>query len=540
MEETISRVGAGIVTIILAVVINYFLLPAWTIGAVNVWLFFFLVLSIGVLLFGIAELIFCDGDFIATTTSLIALLTLVVALGIGGLTSSHMFNASNYHNIVDIEDANFEDDIPKVTDDIPVVIVDVYTAQKLGDRTVGNIANPSWYEVDNEYNLIKYKGGFYRISELNYSGFWQYLQAKNDGIPGYVLVNVETQEAEYVELEEPIKYSPSACFSYDLKRHLRGQYLGYIFGTSFFEIDEEGNPYYITSVQTPTIGLFGGKKENSFIITNASTGTSKEYKTEDLPEWVDHAYDLEYLMRVINDNQIYVNGWFNSFMGQTGVNITSYQYRGNGFAGYNTAITSDGNIVFYTGVTPASNVESNIGFILANPRTGKISYYDCAGAEEESAQQAAESLVQNLGYTATFPTILNVDGAETYFMLLKDKAGLVQRYALCNIKDYAKVVQAEEFDTALTLYKEEIGIKTPEISDETEIQNAEGIIQELYQAEIDGCTFYYFKIEGNNNLYMSSIKNSNKQVLLKIGTKVTIEYINSSEEGVFIVKKIQF
>ena len=100
----------------------------------------------------------------------------------------------------------------------------------------------------------------------------------------------------------------------------------------------------------------------------------------------------------------------------------------------------------------ANNAETNIGFVLANPRTGEVCYYYCPGAEETSAMSAAEGLVQNLGYVSTFPTILNVDGEETYFMLLKDNAGLVQRYALCNIKNYAKVVEAETFEKALTLY----------------------------------------------------------------------------------------
>ena len=135
---------------------------------------------------------------------------------------------------------------------------------------------------------------------------------------------------------------------------------------------------------------------------------------------------------------------------------------------------------------------------------------------------------------------MNVDGEETYFMLLKDNAGLVQRYALCNIENYAKVVQAETFEEALRLYKEKIGTKTLEELEKEEKLEASGLIKNLYQAQIDGCTFYYFTIEGSNNLYMSSIKNSNKQVLLKEGTNVTIQYIASSEDGVFLVQKIQF
>lgn len=449
-----------------------------------------------------------------------------------------MFNAKKYHSMIMIEEGNFEQDIPKFTDETQIPIVDVGTAQKVGDRTVGSIKNAAWYEVDDEYNLIKYQGKYYRISELNYGGFFKYTKAKKEGIPGYVLVDCSNQEAKYVELREPIKYSPSGHFSSLLKRHLRGQYPSYMFGKSFFEIDEQGNPYYITSVQTATIGLFGGKKEESFIITNASTGESKEYKVEELPEWVDHAYDLSYLMEVIDNNQKYVNGYWNSVFAKTGVNATAYQYRDNdtGYVGYNTTITSNGDIEFYTGVTPVSDAQSNVGFILANPRNGKVKYYTCAGAEESSAQEAAESLVQNFGYIAAFPTMLNIDGTESYMMLLKDKAGLVQRYALCDVKDHTKVVQAEKFEDAVSLYKEKIG---SQVSTE-EAFRKEGEITSLYQAQVDGCTYYYFMINEEKNLYMSSIKNSNRQVMLAVGTKVSVEYVPSSEEGVFIVKSIEF
>ena len=210
------------------------------------------------------------------------------------------------------------------------------------------------------------------------------------------------------------------------------------------------------------------------------------------------------------------------------------------FAGYNTVITANGDIVFYTGLTPASNSESNVGFILANPRTGTITRYTCSGAEEKSAQDSAESLVQDLKYEATFPTVLNVDGKETYFMLLKDKAGLVQRYALCNVENYTKVVQAETIEEVLRLYRQKLGNGSGTTVDDDYLQKAEGIIQNLYQAQLDGCTYYYFTIEGSTNLYMSSIKNSNKQVMLEKGTKVYIEYVVTAEEGVFEVYKIQF
>ena len=539
------RIIGLVITVLVGMGINYLALPAWNLRNPSLWSFLIVISIIGAIIECVIESSSKNSKkkvkhkYIGTQATLIVAGTLFVILLLGFVTSWPMFSASKYQAMTDIKEGNFEQDINQVDNVSNISIVDMETAEHLGDRTIGSIKNSAWYEVDNEYNLIKYNGELYRISSLNYGGFFKYNKANKTGIPGYVLVNTSTQEAKFIELTAPIKYSPSAYWSYDLKRHLRNEYPRYIFGKSFFEIDEEGTPYYITAVVNPTIGMFGGQKEETFIITNATSGECKEYTSDQLPEWVDHAYSLDYLMRITENNLTYINGFWNSIFSQTNVLNTTYFYRNMeiGFEGYNTAITSNGEIVFYTGLTPASNAESNVGFILANPKTGEVIRYTCSGAEESSAQASAESLVQDLRYVATFPTILNVNGEETYFMLLKDKAGLVQRYALCNVKNYTKVVQAETLKDAVNLYLEKLGVEN---NQNKEVQNISGKITELYNAEIEGNTYYYFKIENSDNLYMSSIQNSNKQVLLKIGTKINIDYVTTSEMGVCLVQNIVF
>lgn len=545
-KNIIWRCIALVVTFLLGLLFNWLMLPAWNFRNPGLWGFLIMMVAIGALFQWIVDFIVCydsDIEFLGIKIGGIALCVFVLILAIGALTSWQLFSARKYQQIVTIEEGIFDEDINHVDNVNNISIVDLGTAERLGDRTIGSIPNSSWYEVDNEYDLINYQGEQYRISPLNYGGLFKFNKAKYDGIPGYVLVNTLTQEARYVQLEKGIKYSPSAYWSFDLKRHIRGQYPNDRLGKFQFEIDEAGTPYWVTPVRTATVGMFGCIKETSFIITNACTGESQKYRTEELPGWVDHAYSLEYLMRAAKYNLSYVNGIWNSWFAKTGVMKTSYEYRHNGgedevpFAGYNTTITSNGDIVYYAGLTPASNAETNVGFLLLNPRTGVIKRYNCSGAEESSAQAAAESLVQDLKYEATFPTMLNVEGEETYFMLLKDKAGLVQRYALCNVENYTKVVQAQTLEEAVNQYLIKLGQETVQ---ESQKQSAQGQISELYEAQIDGCTFYYFKIEGSTNLYMSSIKNSNKQVMLKVGTEVSIEYVPSTEDGVFIVQKISF
>ena len=541
---------ALIPTVIIGLLINYLALPAINLQSYG-FLSFVLVMLVTYLVFCVIFSINSEGDevfsFFDYVISGITIFVLVAIL-LCSFISSELFHWKEYQGMIEIEqhdEADFASDVASSTNIANLAVVDVETARNVGDRTLANIPNPSWYEIDSEYNLILYQGKQYRISPVNYGGIFKYFSASSTGLPGYVLVDAVKQEAQLVQLEEPIRYSPSALFEYNLKRHLRNQYPSAIFGKSFFEIDEQGNPYWITSVQNPHIGPLGGMMEDSFIITDACTGESTEYTVENLPEWVDHAFDLDYLMRLVEYNYSLVRGLFN--FSNTDVYHTSYQYRSNSeedgyFAGYNTTLSKDG-IVFFSGVTPANNSESIIGFILANPRTGVVKFYSSIGAEESSAQAAVEGLVSDLKYTATYPTIINVEGKSTYFMTLKDGAGLIQRFALCNVANYSIAVQAPTVEEALALYLDRIGvsIETPEETQEVEKETytTSGVISFLSQVAVDGTTYYYFQLEGDNNLYLSSIKLNPNQVFMTVSSNVSIEYQETETEAVYLVTNIE-
>ena len=90
----------------------------------------------------------------------------------------------------------------------------------------------------------------------------------------------------------------------------------------------------------------------------------------------------------------------------------------------------------YTGVTSVTSDQSNIGFILTNQRTKETRFYPCAGATETSAKSSAQSQVQQMRYSATFPLLLNIADQPTYFMALKGEDGLVKMYAMVNVQQY--------------------------------------------------------------------------------------------------------
>ena len=562
VSSVVSRVIAGIITIIFAVFLNWLCLPAWNIRSGGFWWYWIIVGIFALISFVIAECFIADDDFFIPTIIIAIVVAVMIVVGIiGAIASSKMVNAVKYSNLIEIEEGNFEDEIQSIStveEAKAFPLLDVQTAQKLGSRSLSEIDKVSQFEVNDEYNLISYGDKQYRVSPLEYTSIFKAMN--NESIPGYVLVDSETQESHLVELDNEIKYAPSDIFSQDLTRLLRNKYPSYIFDKYQFDIDDNGEAYYIAPVLKPTIGFFGGKIVQSFVIVNANSGECEEYSPEDLPEWVDHAYSLDYLMGLAESYYRYKGGFWNTVFSKTNVKEISYAFKGsnvneddeddeNEFVGYNSILTKDG-VQFFTCVVSVSNDESALGFILANSKTGKITYYDCAGAEESTAQLQAESLYQNYGYKSSYPLMVSVDGVPTYVISLKDKSKINKAYVMINVENYTLSASGETLEDALLQYREKIfgeeGLNPEDLTGETseevetEIRTTTGTITELYQATQNGTTQFFFVLEGDENLYISSISNNSRQVQMSVGSNVSIEYYMSpNEELVGIVSKIE-
>ena len=547
------RTANVVLLVISAIVVGllwYAFLPALTLRSPG---FLLMLLIIGVLL----TLSFIDFEneefgFPSAAFGVVSIVILLIII-IGFITTWKIFHVEQYREIVTVtKESSFKQDFPKVeSDGTNIAYVDLNTARKLGDRSIGNIPHASWYEVNQEYNLIKYKGEYYRVSPLEYAGLMKWHRAKYDGIPGYVLVNAKTQATQFVEVDGGYFYSPSAKWGKDLTRHLRSQYPNTIFGNSYFEIDEEGHPYWITGVNKPTIGLFGGYKETSFIITDAVSGKSQLYALNDLPNWVDHAFGLDYLMQNIHNYYDLVNGVFN--FSKTDVYRTSFDYRstsdedGEPFAGYNSFVDSNGNVCFYVGLTPANKAESNTGFLTVNTRTGEVKEYrydTSGGIEEGTAIERAESEVQNFKYVSTFPMLINVADEPTYLMILKGNDGLIKQYALAIVSTESSVIVTDNsLDGAILKYKDALNkagvideVVELETVPETETETITGKITEKYEITVDGTTHYLYQIDNKTKLYDANIKTGYSQAAYAVGDKVTISFISSEEEVVSVTE----
>ena len=182
----------------------------------------------------------------------------------------------------------------------------------------------------------------------------------------------------------------------------------------------------------------------------------------------------------------------------------------------------------YTGITSASSDQSNIGFILSNQRTKETTYYPAPGAIESSAQRSAEGIVQDLGYQATFPLLLNIGGQPTYFMSLKDGSQLVKMYAMVNVSQYQIVAQGStvaacESDYIAKLQQQGIAVTSDTAQDILEKTTVEGTVAEIRTAVLGGDSWYYVRLDGSETFYAMAASADRNVVVLNVGDQVSIQ-----------------
>ena len=446
---------------------------------------------------------------------------------VGALASLSVFpgNAAKYASVLETQDADFAQDIQQV-DYSEIPIIDRDSAALLGNRAMGNIPEyVSQFEIAGTYSQINYQGTPVRVSPLGYADLFKWLTNRAEGIPAYALVDMTTQDAQIVKLgDRAIFYSRSEPLARNIDRYVQLKYPFYMFDEKSFEIDEDGQPWWICPVQTRTIGLFGGTTIERVVMVNATTGECTDLAIDDVPQWVDRAYPAELLIQQYNWSGKYQDGWLNSWLGQKNVVQTTPGTDGN--VGYNY-IAKDDDVWVYTGVTSATADNSIVGFVLVNQRTAESHYYPVAGATEESAMQSAEGAVQNLRYSATFPILINVSEQPTYFMALKDNAGTVKKFAMVDIQHYQNVATGDTVAETQKSYQAMLATSGTLSGDAAEANTQEqtGAIRSMTQAVLDGNSHFYVTLEGVEGIYDFALPAQLGIVGYREGDTVTFKYI---------------
>lgn len=538
-------------TVVFAAVAFYVMLPAINFKSYDFYLYIGLVAASYIVFNGIFANVMNKPEYVPYVKKRaivpgIIIAALVVVVGIGYAISSEFFRAESYSNIIDVRtDSDFSAEIEEQDAESFSAIpkLDEEAAAQLATRALGVLEEKGYvsqFTVYPEYTQINYKETPVRVAPLQYANIIKWFTNTKNGFPGYVIIDMANETTEFVETENSIKYSPAEHFGKLLKRHLRFEYPTYMFADATFEIDDNGVPYWICARLDKTIGLFGGTDVIGAVVVRADseTGESAYYTVDEIkndPElqWLDRIYDSDLLVEQYNYYGKYQNGFWNSILGQRDVITTTANYN---------YIAKDDDVWMYTGVTSVTSDQSITGFLLVNQRTKEAVYYRVTGGTEYSAQQAAEGRVKDLGYTATFPLLLNIGGEPTYFLSLKDDSNIVQQYALINVAQYNNNKMGatgtdlkkclESYVAALKGSGIKVDIDTDAVVDpsttvdepDVEILSATGTIADIRTAVMGGESYYYIKLDSNAAYFSIAASKDETVVILNKGDSVTISY----------------
>ncbi len=534
----ITLVGAGIA--------YYIMLPPMNFKSTDMYIFFAIVAVIYCAAAAVTSGALRKGEYIPyvkrqSIVPVIIIGVLAVVFVIGLVVSSVVFRANSYKDIIQVQEGNFTEEVDTI-DFSSVPRIDRAAAVTIANRRMGELSElVSQFKVNmtetGKDAQINYQNTPVRVVPLEYANLIKWFTNHSEGLPGYIVVNLVNQSAEVKTVEGGIKYTTAEHFNRYLMRHLRFQYPTYMFAEPNFEINEEGEPYWICPVEDKTIGLFGGTDIKGAVLVNATTGESTYHTMDELRndtalQWVDRVYSDNLLVEQFNYYAQYQKGFFNSILGQEGVRKTT---EGTNF------LAIDDDVYMYTGVTSITSDESIVGFILINQRTKEAKFYPMeGGATETSAMISAQDNVQDLGYKATFPLLLNISGQPTYFMSLKGDSELVKKYAMVNVYDFAIVAIGDTVEQCMNSYadlmEERKGVDldvdmtgihegeddSQQQEEQPKTQTVTGAVADIRTAVKGGESYYYVKLEQGAPYYAIKAADAEAVVILNVGDTVTV------------------
>ena len=459
------------------------------------------------------------------------------------LFSSPLFNSTKYRNLINtVEESKFSEAVSPINM-ANVPIIDEAFAASLAEKKLGedfalgsrvNLGTPTIQMVD---------GKLYWVVPLLHSGFFKWLANIDNGTPGYIMVSAtNSQDIKFIREVNGkalnLRYQSNSYFNQDLKRHL---YLSGITGVAMagdtFEIDDNGEPYWTITIYNKKIGVRGNEalglatvhagsgEVNYYPLIRTDTGFDDHL----IPEWVDRVQPSYFVIPQLNWWGKYVRGFWNTLFGKRDMlNTTS---------GFNVIYMDDGKSYFYTGMSSVGADEGTVGFILSNTRNKETSLYLISGATEYAAMRSAQGKVQQFKYYATFPILANLESVPTYFMTLKDAAGLVKMYCFVSVSDFSLVGVGETVKAARENYQMNLATSRSESVNLSNISQAQtdGIINRISTDVKDGRSYYYFSLVDNPGLIFVATSNLSSYLpLSKAGDRVSMKYIQTSEKEINI------
>lgn len=455
--------------------------------------------------------------------------------------STGIFNSKAYRNMIGkVDSTNFTDLVSPVNlNQVP--IVDLAFASSLADKKLGDdFALGSRVKLGTP-TIQMVKGNLYWVAPLLHSGFFKWLGNRANGTPGYIMVSATNpQDVSFIrEIDgKPINviYQRNAYFGQNLYRHLYlNGYTNIGMAGDTFELDDNGEPYWTITTYKHKVGVLA-PEATALVTVHAQTGkiaeyplikTAAGYDDSKIPAWVDRVQPSYFVMPQLSWWGKYVRGFWNTLFGKRDMLMIT--------EGYNVIYGQDERSYFYTGLSSVGSDEGTVGFTLIDTRNKSTHLYRVSGATEYAAMRSAEGKVQNFRYSATFPILVNLNAKPTYFMTLKDSAGLVKMFCFVSVKDFSLVGVGESIKAARDSYQMALASSRVGTLAEGPVasETFTGRVTRIGSDIKDGRTFYYFSLaEKPGLLFIATSNLSSYLPITSVGDNLQLSYSPTTDKEI--------
>lgn len=457
-------------------------------------------------------------SYLTLMSYIFSFVLVIVLMIVYGLVGCKLFRAKSYHRQLNINEGTIEEfnsTFDSESNNVLLPVIDKDLAFKLAQARLGDYGSQFDIDVDN-FTLISVNRNntteLVRIAPIDYSNVFVAMSRKSTGSIGYIEVNVVTKEAKLVEVDGGIKYSPNAILNNDLDRHIRFHYPTEMYEEKYFEIDDEGNPYWVIPTIKKEIGVISGSTNKGVIIVNPVNGDIQRYDIGSEPSWVDRVTNDVILEKQATNALTYKNGFFNSKFAKKEVFQLS--------DGYNYYI-NNGNTYYVSCVTsPSEGDQTSIGFVTINLKNGEATKYSIYGITEMRAREIAmyDERIKAQQLDATWPILINFKGVPTYFIVLKNDVQ-DQKIVFLNVSDGSKVAMGSNINEAKREYEKILANSgIIDSDDDLTIEAKITRVRDLGDTKefmVEGITNKYFVVDINLSLDARFIN---------VGDNVSIKY----------------
>lgn len=474
----------------------------------------------------------------ATTGAAIGLIV-VVGFAIFWLVQP-LFLADVKFDLADGEEVSVDDLQPVNEENIPIVPRSY--AQYRSDVLMGQLDNPAFYNLG-ETRIQRVDDSLYWITPIEYDGFFRWL--RSDFVPGYIRVSAENPREEPELVYTELNYVPSGFFHENLERHVRLEHPDVVMLDTTFEIDEEGNPFYIISYGHFT--EFRRVAEVDGVITvDPESGETTQYEVENAPEWINRIYPPNIAEERNTWFGIYKQGLINRFFGREGLTQPTEWGADDSVTG---VVNADLQLSWFTDHMRLQNEgqeasNSMVGFTMFDARTGELNYFrDASGMlNGRTAMNLAERTFRRDDYVPGTPSLYNIYGQYTWVVPLMDRNSVFRQVMLVSARDENVYGHGETKRDAFNAYQLELSNNVDDDivpGELTEMVEITAEVERVYQWDREDNVTIRLLLEGENRIFTVNASSYPRAIFIEPGDEITISFMDSGED-IQVIEELEF